>query len=71
MTELLDDTPVSQEPPAVTGHGLLGTEASARVVDRPPSQFRCSGCGHEASARMAPDRCSACGGSTWEYAEPN
>jgi rubrerythrin len=69
MTELLNDTPVSHEPRAVTGNELLGIGALPRI-DRPLPQFRCTGCGYGASRRMAPDRCPMCSGSTWEHAEP-
>lgn len=30
-------------------------------------ELRCFLCGHAAVARIAPDRCPLCGGTTWEH----
>jgi hypothetical protein len=37
-------------------------------MTRQLSSFLCSGCGYGARAKIAPERCPMCGGSTWEYA---
>jgi hypothetical protein len=32
-----------------------------------PFDLRCASCGYGVAVRIAPDRCSMCGGSTWEH----
>jgi hypothetical protein len=49
---------------------MIGHDASAEgkaSAATPLSRFSCTGCGYGASAKMAPEQCPMCGGSTWEF----